>query len=286
MSGAEPGGSRAEVMAVVLRLEARQGGWVRDSGRVVFGELLRYVGRRDVQLGAQLHDSGELKPFTCSGLLEGAAGDGSTRVDIGATYHIRVTGLTGEVCRAWERHFLMEPPQHLALQGCEFAVVGAYGDARQHKWAGSSTYGELLGRGLAHGGEWESGIALELAAPVAFRTRGLTMPLPLPNLVFGNLVDKWNAFSPLKFTLDVRRLAESEVGISSFRLGSMRGVRKQGSVQIGAQGQVKYRYLGSDREMVVALGVLAEYSRFAGVGIKTTMGMGQCRPVHGGGEGG
>jgi CRISPR-associated endoribonuclease Cas6 len=227
-----------------------------------------------------LHRADEIKPFTCSALW---ASDGSlqhARVKPGGGYHLRLTALTPEVCRAWEQHFIRAESPLLMLDGCEFTVTGVSSTADEHGWAGRVTYGELLGRALARGEHLESSVVLQLASPLAFRTNKMTLPLPLPHLVFGSLAKKWNMYSPYKLAVDVRRAAEEGVGISSFHLTSAQFGYKQESLQIGAMGHVKFRHLNKQEEVRQALHILAEFALYAGIGIKTTMGMGQSRPRH------
>lgn len=266
-----------ELISIVLDLAVVQGGHMQGAGRVMLAEVLRHVARRNPQLASQLHDREGVKPFTCSGLLESDPQVEQTRIEAGKHYHVRLTGLTPDVCQAWERHFVADPPQRIEAQGCEFAVAGVCSTTSEHGWAGRATYGELLGRALARGMEANRTISLELATPLAFRTRGMNMPLPLPALLFGSLAERWNTFSPYPLPGDVRRVAEEEVAVSSFVLMSAQSMYKDGGLQIGGYGRIKYRYLGKDRQAAVALDALAEFARYSGVGIKTTAGMGQCR---------
>jgi CRISPR-associated endoribonuclease Cas6 len=266
-----------DLRSIVLRLSPLRSGAVHATGRVALAAILQHVARQDAPLAAHLHDSPGLKPFTCSGILEGSAQAESMTVAAGQFYHIRLTGLTTDVCRAWECHFLDNGPRRLQMQSCEFAVTAAISDPRQHSWAGQATYGDLLGRALAQAPQAASPISLELATPVAFRTHGMNMPLPLPSLLFGSLLERWNTFSPYTIPLDLRSIAEGEVAISSFTLESAAAAGKDSSLQIGGYGRIKYRYLGNDQQVARALHMLADYARYSGVGMKTTMGMGQCR---------
>lgn len=277
MTAGEQATAATELLSIVLRLQPITSGWIRAAGRAVFVETLRHIGRRNANLQVQLHDSGSLKPFTCSGLLEENPGGAPVHIDSSRFYHIRLTALHGELCREWEQSFLVEPPPQLTLQGCKFAVVDAFAGEEQHAWAGRASYGDLLGGALARVGKGTCALEFELATPAAFRTRGMTMPLPLPQLLFGSLAERWNACSPLKLPMDLRRVGEEEIAVSSFTLASAQRENKNESMQIGGYGEVKYRYLGHDRETVVALEALAAFARYGGVGIKTTQGMGQCR---------
>lgn len=45
---------------------------------------------------------------------------------------------------------------------------------------------------------------IEFVATTAFRSSGRTLPLPLPALVYGGLVEKWNSFAPVAVSEEVR----------------------------------------------------------------------------------
>jgi CRISPR-associated endoribonuclease Cas6 len=49
--------------------------------------------------------------------------------------------------------------------------------------------------------------------------------------------------------------------------------------QVGFTGRVTYGLMAADEAARCQLNALAKFAFYAGVGIKTTMGMGQCRRV-------
>ncbi len=105
------------------------------------------------------------------------------------------------------------------------------------------------------------------------------MPLPLPELVFGSLCDRWNAFSPVALSSEMRAYCASSVGISRFDLRSSALPSVDGSLQIGAVGEVTYNALRYDRYWMAAIGLLSTYAFYAGIGRGTTAGFGQACAV-------
>lgn len=119
--------------------------------------------------------------------------------------------------------------------------------------------------------EPQSVITLKLTSPTSFKQGKTIQPFPLPELVFGSLLRRWNSFAPedLHFPkIDWQGM------VSAYDLKT-HALKLEGGPEIGAQGWVKYRF--PDPEQVRIATILAHYAFFAGVGRKTPMGMGQAR---------
>jgi CRISPR-associated endoribonuclease Cas6 len=112
-------------------------------------------------------------------------------------------------------------------------------------------------------------IELQFLSPTSFKQNQNIQPFPLPELVFGNLLRRWNRFAP-------EALQFSEVEwkglVSAYELKTY-ALKMEGGAEIGSEGWVKYRF--SDPEQARIATVLANFAVFAGVGRKTAMGMGQ-----------
>jgi CRISPR-associated endoribonuclease Cas6 len=103
------------------------------------------------------------------------------------------------------------------------------------------------------------------------------IPIPLPELVFGSLLEKWNTFAPIAFPPETRRYAAECLAVSRYKLESRSvGVKGQ-ALRMGGIGRVTYTTLNYDRYWMSLVQVLAEFALFASVGAGTTMGLGQGR---------
>ena len=102
------------------------------------------------------------------------------------------------------------------------------------------------------------------------------MPVPLPGLVFGSLLERWNAYAPINFPQEVRRYAEECLAISQYELQTRPVPQKSRGLRVGAVGSVTYAALNYDRYWMSLLSVLAGFSLFSGLGAGTTQGLGQC----------
>ncbi len=258
-----------------------------DLGRAVQAETLARLAQVDPALAEAVHAGDGPKPLTCSSLVaaDPAAGPrgrhpaDSMPVRPDARYFVRITGLTGPVCRALRAALIEQPPAAWTLHGQPFRVAEVICDSVRDGWTGQASYEALAAAALQRGAGLPRAITLEFISPTAFKSQEMQVPVPLPGLVFGSLVERWNAFSPVALDPDLRRFAGEQVAISRYRLESRPVPAKNGALRIGGVGQVTYAALDDDRYAVAALNILADFALYSGVGVQTATGMGQCRRV-------
>jgi len=92
-------------------------------------------------------------------------------------------------------------------------------------------------------------------------------------------VERWNAFSPITLSPEMRHFGGEMVGISRYRLESVAVVQKNAGLRIGGVGRVTYTAIGGDRYWLGVMNMLADFALYSGVGMLTATGMGQCRRV-------
>ena len=110
-------------------------------------------------------------------------------------------------------------------------------------------------------------------SPTSFRSQGQQLLFPTPELLFGSLMQKWNAFAKRKITREIAKdfrkilvtrydLETQEVSFSDYKI-------------IGFTGEVRYRIPPrTDPVVKRVVNALAQLALFAGVGYKTPMGLG------------
>lgn len=248
-------------------------------GRANYAATLAALQRLDPALGPALHDGEGPKPLTCSGLLPEQSGPGNTRIRADTPYYLRLTGLTPLASQALEAAFLQTPPATWTLADHEFTVSHVCCNAEEEPWSGCTTYETLAAAQLLQPAQLARRVALLFHSPTAFQSKEMHVPVPLPNLVFGSLVDRWNTFSPVTLSPEVRRFGEEMVALSNYRLESQVVPQKGGTPLIGGVGRATYTALGGDRYWLATMQMLADFALFSGVGVKTTIGMGQVRRV-------
>ena len=245
-------------------------------GRASHGLLLRLIDASDPALVEALHAPNQPRPFTCSTLWGARRQGGILRLEPGISFYVRFTGLTEQV----SRHLLAmadQPPATVELDHVELRVASATLDPEVHPWAGSTTYEALSEPYLLARKQPDSRVEIEFAAATAFRSSGRTVPLPLPELVYGGLATRWNEFAPVSIGEEVRRYAEECLAVSRYRLKTVALRTKGDAVQIGFVGRCRYTALNRDRYWLGLIQMLTDYAFFAGVGYQTAAGLGQAR---------
>ncbi len=250
-------------------------------GRAGQALLLRLVQAHSPTLAEALHQSNGLKPYTVSNLVMGKRQGGTLTVEAGQSGWLRFTGLTEPVSRTLQ-NLTAAAPAAVELDGHTFTVTGATLNPADHPWAGQTSYQDLAAPYLLGGQRRPpTRIALEFAGPTTFRSNNRWQPLPLPELVFGSLLDRWQTFAPIALHPETRRFAAEAVGLNQYDLRSRGVPYKQGGSLIGFSGEATFAALNKDRYWLNVLHLLAAFAFYSGVGYMTAAGLGQTRTVDG-----
>ena len=265
------------VSIVLTLISPTEGTLPAFVGRANYAATLDRLRTFDPALAQHIHDGDGPKPLTCSSVLGASGGAKALTVRVGAPVQVRVTGLTAAVSGGLLGALLDDPPATWELDGHRFTVEEVICDAARHGWSGRTTYETLAAAQLTRPDAPDRQVTLEFAAPTAFKSKEMTVPVPLPGLVFGSLVERWNAFSPVVLSPEMRRYGEEAMAISRYRLESRAVEQKNQGVRIGAVGQATYRALAGDRYWLSVMQMLAEFALYSGVGVQTATGMGMVR---------
>ncbi|MBM7854979.1 CRISPR-associated endoribonuclease Cas6 [Desulfohalotomaculum tongense] len=117
---------------------------------------------------------------------------------------------------------------------------------------------------------------LEFYTPTSFRQKGTQILFPLPERVFGSLLHRWNAFSPLQLFDGVDF---SAVRVKKYALHTSM-VHFEKYMIAGFMGRCTYILPAKYAEyMALQVHALTRFAGFASVGYKVTMGLGCTKPV-------
>jgi len=242
-------------------------------GHHILSLFLHLIERADAALAEELHRDTAVKPFTLSPLLPLASKNLPAAIQVGQAISFRVTLLDEKVFAVLADAIWRLPPEAgLSLGNLHVQCQDIVSTRGQSPWADFTTFSQLLNNAAS-----ETRIRLTFLSATTFRSKGRRNILfPEPSLVFGSLLNRWNATAGADYRLELPAEVTSLVRISNYRLGTRALVF--GSYQeLGFSGQTTYEF--SDNmavEHVKTLNALADFAFYAGVGAKTTMGMGQC----------
>ena len=269
-----------------LKLPADPAALPRWWGRAAHALLLKLVAEKEQRLAVELHDgsgpSGSpLRPFTVSSLMGRFP---AHNLGLDEPYALRLTTFRADLAALLTEAALngpLAPGSQIELDYLPFRVERhtLEAGAAPNPYALSSSYQELSAPYLLAKLPAPRRISLQFSSPTTFKSAGRHVPLPLPGLVFGSLLDRWNACAPLAFPPEARRYAEECLAISQYHLETRPVPQKDAGLRMGAVGRVSFTALTYDRYWMSVLAVLAQFSLFSGVGAGTSQGLGQCRAL-------
>ncbi|MEU4828512.1 CRISPR-associated endoribonuclease Cas6 [Actinomadura sp. NPDC023710] len=230
---------------------------------------LRDFGEAD--LSSALHETRPPKPFSLTPLLDernqrADASSGKVRFEVG----VLVDSLTAPILQA------LAATQNVRVARCVYrlAAVGI---------GGAESF-----PGLATGARPADRWTLRIATPVAFftaREEGARRirPFPEPEWVFADLHRKWNAFAP-EAALDeaTGQAITRNIEVADYRLTMAEHLLKSGVAPArGSIGTITYRVADTRRstaQVQRSLDALVRFAAYAGIGDRTTIGMGHLLP--------
>lgn len=288
-----------DLLSLVVQLKPLPAGQNSNAlpawwGRAAHAALLNIVRQYQPRLADSLHTgpapsanpqacdnpSFTLRPFTVSSLM-GRFTHGE--LDLSQVYTLRLTSLLPELSALLQQASQEGPliaGRQLELDYLPFEIVAVHSapsPQAPHVWSASNSYQELSAPYLLARVNPERRVSLRLASPTTFKTAGRHMPFPLPELVFGSLLERWNAFAPITLPAEVRRYAAECLAVSCYHLRTLSVPFKSGGLRVGSVGEVSYTSLNYDRYWMSLIHLLAEFSLYSGVGAGTTQGLGQVR---------
>jgi CRISPR-associated endoribonuclease Cas6 len=250
--------------AIAIEVNATQNGTLpRSLGRAIHAQVLAWLNLADPSIAQIVHDSQD-NSFAISGLISNRRTGNEIRR--GDRFLIRVSLLQGILLHPILQGLEMWGNKEFQLDRCSFIVRGIMAMPGSHVCVGSSSY-ELLFKNP----QIKDDICLEFQSPTSFKHSVGIQPIPLPELVFGTLLRRWNLFAGETYRLPIVEWQ----GLISAAAIETRALPMENSHEIGSEGWVRYRFPIPEQAKIAS--ILAHFAFFAGVGRKTSRGMGQTK---------
>ncbi len=255
-------------LAVQPQREAQVPAWL---GRAAQANFLHTLETLHPVLSKLIHDAPGAKPFTSSTLMGGRKQDDQLYVRRDATLHLRYATLHPQLTTLFQQGMIpMWKEAGLDLHGLLLRVLAERSENDE------ADYVQLVDEASD-----KPFISFSFTSPTSFkRTGGYFTPLPQPELVFSSLLDRWNAFAPFRLpeTLYDTMHAEIVIDHTNIQTEILTFAKGQKGIIPGFTGRVTYRLLCRPAERRY-LHALAQFAQYSGVGVKTTVGMGQVYTV-------
>jgi CRISPR-associated endoribonuclease Cas6 len=246
-----------------------------QQGVLAHAMLLELVRHLDPVLAERLHgsDFDRAKPFTVSPFLgeggEVAAGPQAPQ----RRWGLRLTWLADAVAARMEA--ALAGPGLAARVGAQPVRVSLRPPAEE---------GAVVRAGFEElrdplPGRPATRVRMRFVTPTTFRSGKRNLLFPTPSLVFHGLREKWDEHAGLPLPSFPAAAFDAAVNVARYELRT--ALLEFGRYrQVGFWGTCEYLPLpGADPAVWAAAQALARFAPFAGVGYKTTMGMGQVRLV-------
>lgn len=231
-----------------------------------------------------MHAGSEVRPYTVSPLrFPAPVGRDASRARpepgrslvAGSTCHLRLTLLNDQLADVVIAGLIASrsPGAPVRVGQAIFEIGAVRITPGTDDWVASTTFMEIEAHSTV-----DYDLTFALVAPCMFRLGGGARGLyPTPELIFGNLVSRWNAFSPRVLDPSAVASVASSSLVTAFsvetRMVDFGRFREPGTV-----GWVRVTLPpDSDELQRRTMNVLADYAFYAGLGARTTMGMGQAR---------
>jgi CRISPR/Cas system endoribonuclease Cas6 (RAMP superfamily) len=220
-------------------------------------------------------------PLTASAFYEHSRlGRPVQRMVAGEQCWFRFSTLSRHASQAVLESIATLPGAGLELPDAGVLITGATCDVKRHPWAGQSSYHALAQERFVTVRPPPGSVRVRFCSPTAFVRYGpgdesTPLPVPLPELVFGDLLTRWNASAPLALPDEVAAYAKQCLAASRYRLHTVPW--DNGPMSLGAIGCCHYKALDWDPYWMRMIWLLAGFGFYSGVGSCTGQGMGQIR---------
>ena len=255
------------------------------TGRHLHALFLTLVSSVDKDLGAYLHDSKADKAFTLSPLQISKKHSPINKgyklqsqhqemIPTGTSCWWRISllddALFGKLTQLWLN---LNPQQPWHLGSADLYITSIQGTPQSTQpWANACTYTQLY----EQASDSERIISINFATPTAWRQGKYDSTLPTRESVFKSLLSRWKKYSGIELEgINFDALFPSFINIHTEIVPDSR------SKFIGIVGEVSYRIMGDiEAIQVKQINTLSDFALYAGIGRKTTMGMGMGRRLN------
>jgi CRISPR-associated endoribonuclease Cas6 len=278
--------------AIVINLMAQEAGTLPGTvGELAHAAFYAAINALDPALATQIHDAQERKAFSLSPLYGywQSPQDGRIRVSAGQPGWLRLGLLDEELFAVFMQHILYSGREPFGRGGAAsirlgrvpFTITEALGAPGSHPWVGYTTVEELAALDDAPD-RW----LLDFASPTAIRwgeadnkVRRVEV-FPLPRLAIASLRSRWDKLTGQRWGLAFEEWVERNISVGRIWHWETEPFRYQKQTYGGGVGKIEYRVLdGRNRANVAHFNRLLQLGFYAGVGYKTTHGLGQMRII-------
>jgi CRISPR-associated endoribonuclease Cas6 len=228
-----------------------------------------------------MHDAQERASFTLSplnGFVQNHK-ERTIRFTTGDAGWLRITLLDDQLADAFYQHLLRQTLPAIRLGEMHLGIASVFGAPGSHPWSGFTTVDALRALNHPHT-EW----AVEFASPTAIRwgdadngARRIEF-FPLPRMAIAGLRTRWDRLTGESWGRPFEEWVERNIVINQIWHWHTESFAFQKQSYRGGVGRLQYRLLDDRTPQNAAhFDRLLHLAFYAGIGYKTTHGLGQVR---------
>lgn len=249
-------------------------------GHLAHALFLNLIKRFDKDLSTRLHDEPNYRPYTLSPLMGGERVNERILLRRNQQCYLRITLFdNGHLWNALQQYFVEAGPITVHLDKSAFQLTRMLFTPHTGPagWVDSTDIQTLISLPV------QQEVTLSFCSPTAFSLSNHQFLLfPEPLFVWESLLRAWNRSTPKYLNMEKLPLCDCvrrSIVVASCTLETS-CLHFPRHVQKGFIGQCTYRLAG-EHPLLANLTTLAAFAYYAGVGYKTTMGMGQVQVIFG-----
>lgn len=289
---------RSDLGILVCRIRALDNFKISNQmGEAVQQLCINSVAQINKALATELDRSGvsDAKPYSVSGIFGLDLFDElHGNIKTGDTAWLQICGLRADITDALDRFFIARRPTEIEIDRHPWSLEHA-------EWIQHTTYRALLSQ--AKQDNPPERVTFEFITPVSFRSKGMDLPLPTPRNLFTSLERALRGMTGYQIPLEFNAFLDYFLVVEDYELVTKKRYL-QDTLHTGFVGKIQYGllkhndYVAKDArrspeakalrnflrknktarlELARAVGLLREFATYAGVGKKTTQGMGVVR---------
>ena len=248
-------------------------------GRLMHAAFFSLLKEISPDFSADIHDTHRQKAFTVSELFDfpkTSRHDSSLLIPAGTSLFWRITAWSDSLAQIL---YAIPPGKMLHIGPLKAVIEKCLLSSEEHPEAGFLAEEDLIAACLSVSGIQE--ITFSFRSPVSFRCFDQDFPWPLPEYIFGSLMDKWSLTNtPLPIDRKTLRPIAQSLPPRRWHGQSRTIYLKNDRGTLAFEGEFSYGTAHLPVEEQQLLLLLAQFSTFSGVGRLTGQGLGQTRTAY------
>ncbi|SHF25682.1 CRISPR-associated endoribonuclease Cas6 [Marinitoga hydrogenitolerans DSM 16785] len=242
-------------------------------GKKIHGLFYSLINASNKKLSKLLHETKIKKAFTVSTFL-GKRVDKPIIIEKNKKYYIRITILDESLFNFFALALYQKKmkKEKVKIGEIEFEILRILYDKKHSKWADIFIEDEIFNRQVE-----ESKVKLRFYTPTLFKVGDKHLRYPDPEKIFSGLLEKFNLYGTHKINSEIKNKF-NKISITYKKIYQKKVYIRNFYLE-GFIGETEFKVPEEEKELMKIVNILSEFAFYAGIGYKTTMGMGQAKRI-------